>query len=248
MNKIFNSVRALILFIRHVKVLDPTIIFYNKKVAVIGPADSAYIDEKEDFINGFDYVIRINKALYSWETKEAKYIGRKTDIWYHSFFENLNSGGGPISTDLIKKFDVSYLINPRTGFESYRRTFNFYKKYNCKQDVYHYPFFFYRNLLKRFKDGLKPTIGLTSLYGGLLSECKELYITGFTFFKTPYACGYRDHLVDMDKNREHFRKQGIHDSELEFQIFLKLLENAKCKKIVLDAKLASIINQEKNHL
>jgi hypothetical protein len=75
----------------------------------------------------------------------------------------------------------------------------------------------------------------------LKSPFKEVYITGFTFFKTPYGKGYRDDLVDMEANKRHIKAQGIHDPDIEFREFLIMLEKNKGKSIILDDTLRAIV-------
>ena len=226
--------------ISSVKIFDPVQKFKNKRVAVIGPADSAYARENRQYIDEFDYVIRINKAAQTWTEEKSKYIGEKTDVLYHSFFENNKSGGGKLDLDLFKKLGINYLINPRTNFQAYRRTFNFYRKYQKEFPVYHLPNSYYNKMIIPFGN-LRPTVGFTALYSVLNSGCNTVFITGFTFFKTPYADGYRDNLKEMEKNIEHIQEQGIHDIELEYDLFKENVKVTNCRHLILDEKLKEIL-------
>lgn len=231
------------MMIFYIKIFDPRELFRNKKIAIIGPADSAYEKENGSYIDSFDYVIRINKAPHSWTKEKSIYIGSKSNILFHSFFENNTSGGGLINLNLYKNIGVKYLVNPRTTFPSYRRTFNFFRKYKTNTKVYHLPKSFYKGMVAPFGK-LRPTVGYMALYSALNSGCDFLFISGFTFFKTPYASGYRDNLLDMKKNIEHIKEQGIHDVELEYELFKKNVENTSCKKVVFDNKLEKIIETD----
>lgn len=226
------------------KIFRPEDVLRGKRVAVIGAADSAFEKENGKYIDSFDIIIRVNKAPHSWTQEKSKFIGTKTDIWFHSFFENNVSGGGPLNVEVIKKNSIKYLINPRADFASFRRTFNFYRKHKQHQKVYHLTNNFYRNIEKEFPNKFKPTIGFTALYSALHSECKELFITGFTFFKTPYANGYRDQLLNLENNNKHIEEQGIHSPNLEYKLFKFYLERSKCSKINLDDTLGNILKQE----
>ncbi len=244
--KLLNLIKGLWLMFFSTKIFHPEDIFKGKRVAVIGPADSAYEKENGKYIDEFDYIIRINKAAQSWTEEKSKYIGVRTDILYHSFFENNESGGGKLDLNLFKNLGINYLINPRTNFHAYRRTYNFYRKYRKEFPVYHLPNSYYKKMTIPFGN-LRPTVGFTALYSVLNSGCGTVFITGFTFFKTPYAKGYRDQLIDLEENKKHFKEQGIHDADLEFNLFKKLLENHNCSTIQLDNKLQSILNNyEKN--
>ena len=53
----------------------------------------------------------------------------------------------------------------------------------------------------------------------LIADFDKLYISGFTFFKTPYAKGYRDNLLDMEINDKHIKAHGLHSPDLELKCF-----------------------------
>lgn len=240
MKKLFDGLIGLWKVIFQTRIFDPTKVFAGKRVAIVGPADSAYEIQNSKYIDDFDFVIRVNKAPHSWNKEKAKFIGSKLDVLFHSFFENEDSGGGLLDEDLMNFFNVEYLVNPRSGFDSYRRTFNFFRKYKTDRTVYHLSLKFYNAMVAPFGE-LKPTIGYTALYSVLNSPCNELFITGFTFFKTPYAEGYRDHLIDKKANEKHFEKQGIHDADLEFRLFMKELSVNNCERVIYDRKLEGIL-------
>ena len=221
-------------------VFHPEDVFKGKRVAVIGPADSAYEKENGKYIDEFDYIIRINKAAQSWTKEKSKYIGVRTDILYHSFFENNESGGGKLDLNLFKKLGINYVINPRTNFQAYRRTYNFYTKYRKEFPVYHLPNSYYKKMIIPFGN-LRPTVGFTALYSVLNSGCDTVFITGFTFFKTPYADGYRDNLKGIEKNMEHIQEQGIHNIELEYDLFKEYVKATNCRHLILDEKLNNIL-------
>src|SRR5690606_996488 len=103
MEKFKTSLHGFWLFMTCAKIFNPIDFFSNKRVAIVGPADSAYERENGDYIDAFDYIIRINKAPSSWIRENEKFTGTRTDIWYHSFFENEESGGGPLSPELLKE-------------------------------------------------------------------------------------------------------------------------------------------------
>lgn len=195
-------------------------------------------------IDSFDYVVRINKAPGTWNPENEKFLGSKTDLWFHSFFENKVSGGGPLSQEIFDARRISKVINPRTTFDAYRRTFNYFRKHGKPKNtkIYHLPNHFYQRMDERFPEDLKPTVGFTALVSALESACEELFITGFTFFKTPYAKGYRDQLIDLKENKKHFKKQGIHDADLEYSLFKDYLNNSKCKRVSFDNKLTQILD------
>jgi hypothetical protein len=241
MQKILKAVRGLTLLPANTRIFDPQVMFANKRVTIVGPAGSLFQEENGSFIDGFDYVVRINKAAYSLAIEKAKHQGTRTDILFHSFFENNETGGGPLDFNLYKSKGIRYVVNPRNNFAGWRVTFNFYKKYLRKETVYLLPAAFYANMIKPFRKPIRPTVGYTALYAALQSRCEEVFITGFTFFKTAYASGYRDHLLDTNKNMKHLKDHGIHDPDQEFELFLELIKRSPAKKIHFDKELTAII-------
>ncbi len=248
MDKIKKLPKAIIgffLMIFRIRNFNPEKIFSGKRIAVVGPADSAYDEFKGAYIDQFDYVIRINKALITWKPENEKYIGTKTDILVHSFLEDEFTGGGQMDFDLFCKYKVKYVLNAKHNFKNYRDIFNVYKKYLTRNKVYllskqkvkDCEFFFN-------KHGFGPTNGFRAIFMVMNAKPKEIYITGFTFYKTPYANGYRDQLKDMTINLEHMKKRGAHNPDLEYSVFLKLLNSSE-GKVILDSSLSKIVKNNK---
>ncbi|UII23876.1 glycosyltransferase family 29 protein [Fulvivirga ligni] len=232
-----------------IRFFNPKKIFLNKRVAVVGPADSTHDDENGDIIDSYDVVIRMNKALVTWNPKNQKYLGTRTDVLFHNFYENMNSGGGgPLDWEIFKGHGVKYLIQPRFDKEGWRLMFNYFKKYlNTKNSIYLFSHKNYSNIVGQF-DKYHPTRGFYALSAALESNCKEVFITGFTFFKTPYAEGYRDNIRDMKENEKHIQNQGLHNVDLEYNNFLKLLQNTPIKNVKVDKKLYAIIKSDSKEL
>lgn len=245
MKKILNTIQGLRLFLSHVRIFDPEKTFRNKKVAIIGAAETALEEENARFIESFDLVVRVNKALHTWRPEQEKYIGKRTDILFHSFFENELSGGGPVDFDLFqRRHGLKYLVHPRNSLQGWRIQLNFYKRRPRKTESFLLPRKFYKKMQKDFGE-LIPTVGYAALYSILNAPCREIYITGFTFFRTPYAPGYRDHFREKEANSLHIQKQGLHDPDLEFRLFLHYLNKNDWSTIHLDKGLTDIIEQER---
>ena len=244
MIKYFKAIIGLLILLFNVRFFSCIKIFKGKRVVIVGPANSAFEFENGSYIDGFDYVIRINKALYTWNRENEKYIGTRTNILFHNFFENVDTGGGgPLDIDLFNKFGVKYLVQPRNDKEGWRVIFNFYKKYLKSQIVWVLQNDFYNQIQICFGK-YKPTMGYCALQSVLASSSQEVFITGFTFFKTPYAVGYRDNLVDIKANEDHIKNQGMHSPDLEYNLFCKLLLESKVKKIYLDSTLFQILTAD----
>lgn len=238
--KVWSTFNGILFLVLGLRIFNPQKILKNKKVAVIGAADSALQAEKGEYIDSFDVVIRINKALHTWNPDHELFFGKRTDILYHSFYENEYSGGGPIDCEAFRDFGMKYLVNPDSSPKGLLTHLNFYKRKGGKERTFLLSPFIYRSLIRLFGKW-KPTVGFTALYSVLNSSCKEVYISGFSFFKTSYVGGYRDHLKTKEANDLHIKKQGLHNPDLEFEIFKQLLENNKCGKIHCDRVLTSLL-------
>lgn len=226
-----------------VKVFRPEKEFKNKKVAIVGAADSAFEEKKGNYIDSFDIVIRINKAPHSWNKEKAEYIGKKFTYLFHSYYENHYSGGGPMDWQLYKDLGIKKVINPDHSSKGYNTHLNYYKRHLQCRNTY---LLARKNYLaiKNHLNGYSPTVGYAALHSVLQSECDEVYITGFTFFTTPYAKGYRKELEDPLVNKQHIYDQGIHNPELELKNLKFHLEHSNCKKIHLDNKLQQLLGQK----
>src|SRR5688572_8915743 len=89
MKKLYNALVGFLLMMRYTREFDQNVL-KNKRVAIVGPASSAYQTNRGEFIDSFDFVIRINKSPLV--VKDGKFkadIGSKTDILFHSFFEKI---------------------------------------------------------------------------------------------------------------------------------------------------------------
>lgn len=241
--KLFNSIKGLWLMLFSTKIFHPENVFKGKKVAVIGAADSAFEKENGNYIDSFDVIVRVNKAPHSWSPEKAKFIGSRTDVLFHSFYENTDSGGGPIDFELYAEQGIQFIVNPNNNIKGLRTHLNYFKRNLNNKITYFLP----RRLCKKMTVDfgiIIPTVGYSALYTVLNSKCKEVFITGFTFFKTPYANDYREHLKDKKANENHLKKQGIHDPGLEFILFKKELNKRESGNINMDARLLGILKTE----
>jgi len=240
LTRYYNAFRGFLLLLRNTRRFD-TNILTGKRIAIVGPASSAYQTNRGKYIDGFDYVIRINKSPLL--LKDGKYeadIGKRLDILFHSFFENDFSGGGPLDFELYDALGVEYVINPIPTFFGKRVTFNFYKKYLQPRVVYGLAPEPYAEAVKAF-GRFRPTTGFCALKMALEAEFSELFITGFTFFKTAYGSGYRDALKDVETNKKYINDSNIHNPDIEYEQFKVILAANRHKRITTDIQLKQIL-------
>jgi hypothetical protein len=242
LKKSYHFIYGFFLFIWFSRKLDLNRIFKDKRIAIVGAASSASGTGKGAYIDGFDLVIRINKAPQLLKNNKGTVdIGSKADILFHSFFENEQSGGGVLDVKMFDSLGIRFIVNPIAAYSGYRVIFNFYKKYLLHRITYRTDKRTYQQLVLDLK-GFQPTIGFCALKACLESEFSELFITGFTFFKTAFADGYRDDIKESKDVRNFIKKAGLHNPDLEFEFFLKLLQENAQKNIVMDDTLTSIVN------
>ncbi len=246
--KSYRFVAGLFVFIICHRKLNFNSLVKGKRIAIVGAANSAYQTGKGSFIDGFDFVIRVNKAPYVVQSGKWKDdIGSKTDLLFHSFFENQESGGGPLNLELYGNLGIKYLINPICNFTGYRLTFNFYKKYLINKRTYSLPSKWFKGI-EQTLGTFRPTIGFCALNAALQSDFSELYITGFTFFKTAFGEGYRDQMKESHQVLTFIKEAGLHNPDLEFSAFLKLLRANEEKEIAMDDTLKNIIQQHQTSI
>jgi hypothetical protein len=87
----------------------------------------------------------------------------------------------------------------------------------------------------------RPTIGYCALHSVLQTEFAELYITGFTFFKTAFGDGYRNDIKEAHQAQQFIKQAGLHNPELEYREFFKIIQASTSKNIIMDDTLKEII-------
>ncbi|MCM4157113.1 glycosyltransferase family 29 protein [Gramella sp. AN32] len=244
--KLYNTLKGLRLMLVSTKIFHPEDVFKGKRVAVIGAADSAFEKENGAYIDSFDFIVRVNKAPHSWRPEKSKFIGSRTDVLFHSFYENSDSGGGPIDFELYKEQCIRFIVNPNYNFKGIWTHLNYYKRNLNENVTYILARSFSQHINEKFGKWI-PTVGFSALHTVLNSNCKEVYITGFTFFKTPYAVDYRNQLINMEANQKHIKTQGLHNPDLELVQFIKQVEKLKNSDpiIILDSALTDIVKSFK---
>jgi hypothetical protein len=199
--------------------------FKDKRVAIVGGSDSVLKEKLGEYIDGFDVVVRINKGVEIIAT-QSEYVGEKTDVLFHSFYESPpHLGGSPITPGLWQERNVKKLL--------YARNYKY-----CWFDLENF-LVFLKNTKKRFKFSQLPedlcfknyaavqpsggpTTGFTAINTVFSCHPKELYITGITFFKTPHNSTYRS--ISDEVLKETLYLVNNHNAELEYQYIKKLYQ------------------------
>ena len=205
----------------------------GKRVAVVGAADTAFHLENGDYIEKFDIIIRMNRAPYSWKPTHEKFIGKRIDFLFHSFYENEISGGGVINLKFFEQFQVQKIVNPNNNIPGKKAHLNFYKRHLKKINTLILNRSVSKIIHEQFKEKV-PTVGFYALASALMAETEELYVTGFSFFQTPYGKNYRRDLENLAANKKHIIEQNLHEPNLELKLFKEFLRKSPSKRIILD--------------
>jgi hypothetical protein len=219
-------------------------LFKNKRVAIIGGADSAFKIKNGEYIDGFDVVVRVNKGVEIIE-KHSEYIGKRTDVLFHCLYEESDYGGSPVTLDLWKKNKVKLLIfSLNKGINRYalNNASNFFKKYKSEVP-------FGEVSVKLCKKNLivpppySPTTGFIAINTVWNCSPSELYITGFTFLKTPHHQDYRKGTVEHFTNMMNMHNS--HNLDFEFNWVNKLY--VKNPEVIIPDNTLLELFQNLNH-
>ena len=221
--------------------------FKNKKIIIVGPSSSLLNFKNGKFIDSFDVICRIKKS-FPVDEKLEKYIGKKTNI----LVTHLKS------TNRIKE--------GKNKFTYYQNNFQIKKpKHFNKLDYFYFPYplvkqflGFYDNFVMQFPqikteiiipesnnnyfdikkelNNYDPKIALMFIYDILKYDFKELYVTGLTFEADGFLNNYK---TDKDFKNCNDRTNNLHNSNLEFDFFKKLL--FQDKRIKVDKILSNLI-------
>lgn len=216
-------------------------ILKNKKVIIIGPAETSLSYLKGNEIDKFDFIVRVNKSPLTLQGKE-KQLGSRTDILYHCFSEDPIDGGGKFDFELLYKQRNKYIIYSYAAPELERVFLNTVLKYKEKN--------FYRVKLEFFNEIKKdypakwPTTGLQAVLHLMSTDFKELHITGFTFFRTSYISDYTNLEINNseESRKKQIEKSGSHSYDGELNLFIKHYNLNKFKNIYLDRNIIEIIS------
>lgn len=216
----------------------------GKRIALVGPAPSAIGTNLGEYIDEYDLVVRTNKAPFQVsEGVNKEHIGTRLDLLFHSFVENNRTGGGPLDFELYQKLNIRYVVNPIPTSFGTRKVYNFYKKYLRGHATYTAPKEPYEDIIEQFGT-YRPSTGFGGLIMLLAADFEELYITGFTFFKTAYADGYRDHFKEKKDLDKLLKDENQHNADIEYKQFQDLLKKNAHKKIFVDKELQAILKSD----
>jgi len=250
---LFAAVYTVIKYRKHI--VDSGIfkdLFKGKKIAIVGPADTAYKFKNGSLIDSCDLVVRFNNNYLLVDPDDAEKtsrIGSKTDIIFHIFKHNKDN---PAVLD-IDKLDkqgllkiISILHDSKTRLIGQRghRGLRIFMKNNRKflaDKLYLMPENYYKNIYNDL--GSKPTVGHIAITTILECMPSSVFITGFSFFTTSYARGYREYTTTEDQLRRFDKNIKGHDPANELRYFAELLKKTPLD-VNVDPYLRELVNNK----
>lgn len=196
-------------------------IIENKKVLILGSGPTV-TNLKSKFMEKYDIIVRMNNYKFFNSCK-------RIDIYYSYFGRNIKKTAYDLQHDNIKYLMCKY---PNTDFREHNNgaaqpgiSGDFRKTYNRKGqyfDLTNIPY--YIPSLEHFKENYEllnriPTTGMSAILDILRMNPKEVYISGFDFFKS------KIHNI----NEKWTEGDGNHDHQAEEKLVKDLIINDKIK-------------------
>lgn len=217
----------------------------NKKVAIIGPAESAFFNESGKYIDTFDIVVRVNRGIEMVKGNES-FIGNRTDVLYNSLDYGINSGGNLEGVDnTIKFICCPYSIEEGT-FRRGAIPSSVFDKFNIR--------FIDTKVYNKLKSGTNS--GINSGFGAIVDilqhDIQQLYITGIDFYRSLYSSKYPSQTNNMAVSFDAIEKElefkkypnrRVHHPDRQYIEFKKIISSDE--RIKLDPFLTKIIKDNR---
>ena len=190
----------------------------NKKVIIVGPASYLENSLKEDFINSFDIVVRLNNSFNIPKTS-IRDIGNRTDVLYHCLWGPHFPNSIPLLKSKIKILKTSY-----PNIAPFSLDIERFMKINSDR----IPYEIYET--KKYKElfdlvGSRPNTGTMAIFDLLSYDIDNLHISGITMFRGGYISNYRKNF--MHKSRKEVQKENeiykVHNIQQQIEYLKKKL-------------------------
>lgn len=235
----------------------------DKKVIIVGPAQSLENKKLGKYIDSYDVIVRLNNSYSIYYNKHlniSKDVGSRTDILYHTgaIGKALSLAAKKYNTTkykILRKDKIKWFLSKRDPAASklekkYTKSFENISKNKIKFVTVH------RKFLKDLRAILKntdPNMSTMAILHLIQFDIKELRIVGCDFYGSGYNKAYfiPPALKFDSKSKKIIRKDGKkrrkpkikHDINLQIRFLLKIFKQDKRIKIDQD-----IIKIWKGHL
>lgn len=221
----------------------------DKKVIIVGPAESLLERGDGKFIDSFDVVVRVNRGIEPTFQNSDK-IGSRTDILYNCMLEK-DDNGGKIDLNMLKLKNVKFVsYHSQVSYQGKAEPIKPHhldngklKLMNSFLNTHMIDFNFYNSISSQVN--CRPNTGFIAIFDLLFHEVKELYITGYTFYMDGFMKGYKDHLDEDFINRAYTSKRHVQKNLFQF-LKKKVKENNKIKTDAILTKILTLENLKKD--
>lgn len=206
----------------------------GKTVAIVGPAPSIIGSNQRELIESYDIIIRLNKAVPV-PKERIEDVGHRTNIYYHCMSE-LQQNGGPINFSYLSK-NIDFISSPYPYISPFDKDIDAFNDKNRGKLKFH---IINKELFESISKEMntRPNTGICAIIDILNYDIKELYVTGFTFFRGGYDKTYRDQTEDQVLNL--INQYKVHEIEPQIKYMKNLFD--KDNRLKGDEKLLEILN------
>jgi len=210
----------------------------DKSIIIVGPSPYMLNEERGQWIDSHDVVIRMNKSFPVSENHH-KYIGSKTNIRWHCM-NTYHRHGGPYYINEMKEDNVDWLCsqfpnnldyfhNDHLKFEEENKeTINFHTWNDLEQYLTYHHFL-----------GTRMNTGTACLLDLLNYNFKSIQVTGITFFREGWIDGYKD--KDYKTTNDKSIQFGNHAMAPQIKLFKLINDNVD--NVNFDKEIISILNE-----
>ena len=168
----------------------------DKRVVLIGPAEYLSKLKLGDEIDEFDVVVRVNRGIELISEYESS-IGSRTDILYNCLIDSPDNGGRVDITGWKNKGVKWVSTIPKSDFNGVCKSLalhNMVKPQHVKKVKNNFNFHImnYKGYGKlNAQVQCRANTGFSAIFDRLNYQCKELFITGFSFYLDAFTKGYK---------------------------------------------------------
>jgi hypothetical protein len=209
----------------------------GKRIAAVGPAPSVIGSKQKESIDGYDLVMRFNKACPV-PSEVVADTGNRCDIICNCL-EPMAKSGGHLDPNIWKTNGVKWVLSayPKDVWFNKGHAANFQRKLGNRLPMEFPPDKEYVDFQTSL--GTRPNSGLCGIWYLLSLPIKEIYVTGFTFGRGGYHKGYFDTI--SPEQYEKLANGPHHKQEPQRLYFKKLLANEPRLKV--DEPMRAIIEE-----
>jgi hypothetical protein len=213
----------------------------GKTIALVTSGSSLKGQGRGEYIDSFDVVVRLNRALPVPEEKEND-VGKRTDVLYNTL-DTFADAGGPIEGELWKNCGVKFVCStyPKSEYfthPEWSENLNDTIPTRWMSDDVYYPI--RENIYGR------PSSGTTTLVDILSFDIKKVHLFGLDFFRTLYDSEYLSEGGNISEFENHLSINGDdrHDPDSQYKFFkYDIYPNED--RIEIDSYFEEILNDVK---